>query len=55
MDGIEVSVRREGEQAAWSFGIGSNMNVEIVSGKIQWQPPSPLISKRSPRVPTPRS
>ncbi len=29
--------------------------LEIVSGKIQWQPPSPLISKRSPRVPTPRS
>merc|ERR1719335_1242115 len=28
--------------------------LEIISGKIQWQPPPP-ISKRSPRVPTPRS
>ena len=29
--------------------------LEIVSGKIQWQPPPPPVSKRSPRVPTPRS
>merc|ERR1711869_38486 len=29
--------------------------LEIISGKIQWQPPPPPISKRSPRVPTPRS